>query len=59
MTKQELEKFKTKLRKNFIKMITSSQYQIPADTAEKALIKWLEVSIAFDSTVRDLKLEEE
>lgn len=50
----ELMRFKTKLRKNFVSTITDTRFKIPADTKIEALIKWLEISIIFDSTIDDI-----
>ena len=56
MNNQEkfIQQFKQKFRKNFMKTLTSSQYKIPPDSKEMALLKWIEVSTIFDSTLREL-----
>jgi hypothetical protein len=59
MTREEIENFKVRLHKNYIRMMTSSQYQSPPNSKDQAFVKWLDVSIAFDGVVRDLKLNEE
>ena len=53
--KEYLNKFKEKLKKRYIKNMTSEQYQIPADSKELALIKWINVSVVFDSLVEEMK----
>jgi hypothetical protein len=50
----ELIKFKTKLQKNFISTTTDTRFKIPADTKSQAFIKWLEISVIFDSTIDDI-----
>jgi len=52
-TQKELEIFKNKFRKNFIRTLTSKEYKIPADTKWEAELKWLEIGIIFDSTVNN------
>lgn len=49
-----LIKFKIKLRKNFISTMTNTRFKIPADTKSAAEIKWLELSVIFDSTIDDI-----
>ena len=55
MEKNLAEKFKNKFRKNFISTLTSKKYKIPADTELEANIKWIEVSIIFDSTLEQMQ----
>ncbi len=51
----DIEKFKTNFHKNFMKTLTSNQYKIPADTKSEAFLKWIEVSVIFDSTVKEIE----
>lgn len=55
MTLEELERFKTKFHKNFIKTLTSPKFKYPPDSKEAAMLQWLVVSVIFDSTVEDCK----
>ena len=55
MQKEQLDKFKQKFYKNFISTLTSREYQIPANTKQQATLKWLEVSIIFDNTVKQIE----
>ena len=50
----ELMKFKIQFRKNFISTMTDTRFKIPADTKNKALIKWVEIGVIFDATIDDI-----
>jgi hypothetical protein len=56
-TKEDFNKFKEKLRKRYIGNMTSEQYHIPADSKELATLKWINVSVVFDSVVEDFLKE--
>ena len=58
MEKKDLLKIKEKLRKEYISLLMSRVYNIPASTRSQAEIKWLDVHIAFNSAF-DLREEEE
>lgn len=49
---KDLEQLKSKLRKEYISLLTSKQYKIPADTKQEAELKWLEFSIVFDNVTK-------
>lgn len=59
MEKEDLLKVREKLRKSYISMLMSKEYNMPASSRSQAQIKWLDVYVAFNSAFDLHDMEED